>query len=82
MAEKVLDSYEELISYTAEVREGLDIIRMWLQTKPKDDDYWTYHDLIATHGQHFALLNMIMYRMDSLIAEHSEILKQVLQKGE
>ncbi|WNF71454.1 hypothetical protein RJW53_10385 [Streptococcus suis] len=82
MAEKVLDSYKELISYTTEVRDGLDIIQMWLQKKPEADNYWTYHDLIATHGQHFALLNLIMHRMDSLIAEHNEILKQVLEKGE
>lgn len=49
-----LDSYEELVAYTAEIRESLDILHEWLSREPKFEDRWSYHDLIALHGQHFA----------------------------
>ena len=61
----ILDSYEELVVYTAEIRESLDILHEWLSRKPNFEDYWSYYDLIAGHGQHFALLNLIMHRMQS-----------------
>ncbi|WP_105144531.1 hypothetical protein [Streptococcus suis] len=76
----ILDSYEELVAYTEEIRESLDILHEWLSTKPKFDDRWSYHDLIVAHGQHFALLNLIRFRMDSLVAEHSEIIKNEVKK--
>lgn len=67
---KIIDNYEELVAYTAEIRESLDILHDWLSKEPKFDDYWTYYDLISAHGQHFALLNLIRHRMDNLIEEH------------
>ncbi|WP_162012508.1 hypothetical protein [Streptococcus sp. S784/96/1] len=79
---KIIDSYEELLSYTEEVRDSLDIIHKWLQSKPNVDEYWSYHDLITLHGQHFALLNLIMHRMDSLISEHRAIVNDTIRKGE
>lgn len=78
---KMLDSYEELVASTTEIRESLEIIHEWLSTAPKFDDYWSYHDLIAAHGQHFALLNLIMYRLDSLKDEHRTIIGNYI-KGE
>lgn len=76
----ILDNYEDLVNYTAEIRESLDILHEWLSKKPEFDDYWSYHDLIAAHGQHFALLNLIMFRIDGLIDEHSEIIKNECRK--
>lgn len=76
---ELLDSYEELVSYTAEIRESLDILHEWLSIAPKFDDYWSYHDLIAAHGQHFALLNLIMYRLDSLKDEHYTIIENYIK---
>lgn len=78
---ELLDSYEELVSYTAEIRESLDILHEWLSREPKFEDRWSYHDLIALHGQHFALLNLIRFRIDSLIEEHTTIIDNAL-KGE
>lgn len=72
--DELLDSYEELVAYTSEIRESLEIIHEWLSTAPKFDDYWSYHDLIAAHGAHFALLNLITFRLDSLIEEHTSII--------
>lgn len=77
----ILDSYEELVAYTEEIRESLDLIHDWLSKEPKFDDYWSYHDLIACHGQHFALLNLVRYRMDSLATEHREIIEKAVKKG-
>ncbi|MFS9219291.1 hypothetical protein [Streptococcus sanguinis] len=74
--DELLDSYEELVAYTSEIRESLEIIHEWLSTAPKFDDYWSYHDLIAAHGAHFALLNLITFRLDSLIEEHTSIIEK------
>ena len=78
---ELLDSYEELVNYTAEIRESLDILHEWLAKKPNFEDYHSYYDLIAGHGQHFALLNLIRFRIDSLIEEHTTIIDNAL-KGE
>ena len=77
----ILDSYEELVVYTAEIRESLDILHEWLSRKPNFEDYWSYYDLIAGHGQHFALLNLIMHRMDCLTEEHGAIVREEVRTG-
>ena len=73
---KLLDSYEELVACTTEIRESLEIIHEWLSKEPKFDDYWSYHGLIAAYGAHFALLNLITFRLDSLIEEHTTIIEK------
>lgn len=78
---ELLDSYEELAAYTSEIRESLDILHEWLSQKPNFEDYWSYHDLIALHGQHFALLKLIMYRMEHLTEEHGAIVREEVRTG-
>ena len=78
MAKKeLLDSYEELLAYVEEIGQSLDLLHEWLSIKPKFEDYWSYHDLIAFHGQYFALLNLIRFRIDSLSIEHRDIIKKL-----
>lgn len=76
---ELLDSYEELVAYTSEIRESLEILHEWLSIAPKFEDRWSYYDLIAGHGQHFALLNLIMYRLDSLKEEHYTIIENYIK---
>lgn len=76
---ELLDSYEELVNYTAEIRDSLDILHEWLSIEPKFEDYWSYHDLIAFHGQYFALLNLIRFRIDSLKDEHRTIINNYIK---
>lgn len=77
MAKKeLLDSYEELLAYVEEIGQSLDLLHEWLSIEPKFEDYWSYHDLIAFHGQYFALLNLIRFRIDSLSIEHRDIIKK------
>lgn len=76
---ELLDSYEELVAYTSEIRESLEILHEWLSIVPKFEDCWSYYDLIAGHGQHFALLNLIMYRLDSLKEEHYTIIENYIK---
>lgn len=78
---ELLNSYEELVIYTSEIRESLNILHEWLLTAPKFEDHWSYHDLIALHGQHFALLNLIMHRMDCLTEEHGAIVREEVRTG-
>ena len=78
---ELLDSYEELVAYTSEIRESLDILHEWLAKKPNIEDYWSYHNLIAGHGQHFALLNLIMHRVDCLTEEHGAIVREEVRTG-
>lgn len=75
-------SYEDLLINMQEIRESLELIHDWLSKEPNFDDYWSYYDLIACHGQHFALLNLIRYRMDSLAVEHREIIEKTIKKGQ
>lgn len=79
---ELLNSYEELVIYTSEIRESLNILHEWLSTEPKFEDHWSYHDLIALHGQHFALLNLIMHRMEHLTEEHGAIVREEIRTGE
>nr|DAQ82518.1 MAG TPA: hypothetical protein [Caudoviricetes sp.] len=79
---ELLNSYEDLVIYIEEIRESMEILHEWLSKEPKFDDYWSYHDLIAAHGQHFALLNLIMYRMDCLTEEHGAIVRKEIRTGE
>lgn len=79
MNKNILDSYEELVVYTAEIRESLDILHEWLAKKPNFEDYWSYYDLIAGHGQHWALLNLIMYRLDDLLEKHTNIIEEAMK---
>lgn len=80
MANKeLIDSYEELVNYTAEIRESLDILHSWLSKKPDFDKLETYIDLIMAHGQHWALLNLIMYRLDDLLEEHMAIINEAVK---
>lgn len=76
---ELLDSYEELVAYTAEIRETLEILHEWLSIAPKFEDRWSYYDLIVGHGQHFALLNLIMYRLDNLRDEHYTIIENYIK---
>jgi hypothetical protein len=78
---ELLNSYEELVIYTSEIRESLNILHEWLSTAPKFEDHWSYHDLIALHGQHFALLNLIMHRMEHLTEEHGAIVREEVRTG-
>ena len=73
---KLLDSYEELVACTTEIRESLDILHEWLAKKPNFEDCYSYYDLIVAHGAHFALLNLITFRLDSLIEEHTSIIEK------
>jgi hypothetical protein len=73
---KLLDSYEELVARTTEIRESLDILHEWLAKKPNFEDCYSYYDLIVAHGAHFALLNLITFRLDSLIEEHTTIIEK------
>ena len=80
MANKeLIDSYEELVNYTAEIRESLDILHSWLSKKPDFDKLDTYFDLIMAHGQHWALLNLIMYRLDELLEKHTNIIEEAMK---
>lgn len=77
--ETLIDHYEEFVNYTAEIRESLDILHSWLSKKPEFDQLDTYFDLIMGHGQHWALLNLVMYRLDGLLEEHTAIIEQVMK---
>lgn len=78
---ELLNSYEELVIDTSEIRESLKILHEWLSITPKFEDRWSYHDLIALHGQHFALLNLIMHRMEHLTEEHGVIVREEVRTG-
>ena len=78
---KLLDSYEDLLNYVEEIRESMDLIHNWLAKEPDWDSQCELYDFIAQHSSQFAVLNLIMYRLDSLKDEHRTIIDNYI-KGE
>lgn len=76
---ELLDSYEELVAYTSEIRESLDILHEWLSVAPDLNKLETYLDLITQHSSYWALLNLIMHRLDSLKDEHRTIIDNYIK---
>ncbi|MCW6653643.1 hypothetical protein NHG24_07760 [Aerococcaceae bacterium NML210727] len=78
---EVLNDYETLLISIEEIREAHDLLHNWLNCKPKREDWTSYHDLIALHSQHFALLNLIMDKMDHLIKSHQKSINEHYTKN-
>jgi len=74
---ELLDSYEDLLNYVGEIRESMDLIHDWLAKEPDWDCQCELYDFIAQHSSQFAVLNLIMYRLDNLVTEHREIIENV-----
>lgn len=74
---ELLDSYEDLLNYVGEIRESMDLIHDWLAKEPDWDSQCELYDFIAQHSSRFAVLNLIMYRLDNLVTEHREIIENV-----
>ena len=74
---ELLDSYEDLLNYVEEIRESMDLIHNWLAKEPDWASQCELYDFIAQHSSQFAVLNLIMYRLDNLVTEHREIIENV-----
>ena len=74
---ELLDSYEDLLNYVEEIRESMDLIHNWLAKEPNWDSQCDLYEFIAQHSSQFAVLNLIMYRLDNLVTEHREIIENV-----
>lgn len=74
---ELLDSYEDLLNYVGEIRESMDLIHNWLAKEPDWDSQCDLYEFIAQHSSQFAVLNLIMYRLDNLVTEHREIIENV-----
>lgn len=76
---ELLDSYENLLNYVEEIRESMDLIHDWLAKEPDWDSQCELYDFIAQHSSQFAVLNLIMYRLDSLKDEHRTIIDNYMK---
>ena len=74
---ELLDSYEDLLNYVEEIRESMDLIHNWLAKEPDWDSQCDLYEFIAQHSSQFAVLNLIMYRLDNLVTEHREIIENI-----
>lgn len=70
----IMNSYEELLVYFEEIRISLDLLHDYLNCMPVFNNTESYFDLIGQHGPNFALLNLVMNRMDNLINEHRTVI--------
>lgn len=77
----ILNSYEELVAYVSEIQDSLDILHEWLSVAPDLDKPETYLDLITQHSSHWALLNLIRHRLNSLTEEHGAIVREEVRTG-
>lgn len=69
----VLDSYEELLNYTTEVRNSLFLLERWLSKR--HDSY----DANVLREEYSALLNLATKRLDSLVFEHTNIIEEAMK---
>lgn len=76
---ELLDSYEDLLNYVEEIRESMDLIHNWLAKEPDWDSQCDLYEFIAQHSSQFAVLNLIMYRLDSLKDEHRTIIDNYIK---
>lgn len=76
MQRDVIDNYEDFLIYVEEIQDSLRVIHDWLSVVPDFDRPETYCDLITYHRNYFAILNLIMCRLDNLIEEHKENIYQ------
>jgi len=61
------------------IRESMDLIHNWLAKEPDWDSQCDLYEFIAQHSSQFAVLNLIMYRLDSLKDEHRTIIDNYMK---
>lgn len=65
-------NYDTLLSSVEEITEALYLVHNWLNCCPEDDEKARI-SLIHEHSSHFAVFNMILNNLNSLLDEHSRI---------
>lgn len=78
----VLNSYETLLIRVEEVRAGLGSLHDWLDRDINWDSQCDLYDFIAQYSSQFAVLRLIMYRLDDLAEEHQEIINKAVAEKE
>lgn len=66
------DNYETLIYNVEEITDALYLIFDWLNCNPNPQDYTTFIDLITQHAKYYAVLNLVIDKLNTLQAENME----------
>lgn len=75
----VIDEYETLLTSLNEIRAGLESLHGWLAKDINWDSQCELYDFISKHSSQFAILNLIMYRLDNLDTEHRAIIEKAMK---
>lgn len=75
----VLSEYETLLISVDEIRSSLKSLHSWLSKDIDWDSQCELYDFLANYNSQFAILNLIMYRLDSLEAEHRTIIENAMK---
>lgn len=76
------NDYESLIIYVEEVRDSLLLLHNYMDCVPDLNELTSYLDLITQHQQNFALLNLVIHRLDNLIGENYKLIDKYAEGEE
>lgn len=65
-------NYQNLRTDIEDITEALYVVYEWLNCCPETDEEARIN-LIYEHSKHFAVLNLIMYKLHHLIDEHNKV---------
>lgn len=75
----IIDNYETLLISVEEIRASLESLHGWLAKDIDWDSQCDLYDFISQHSSQFAILNLIMYRLDSLEVEHRNVIENTMK---
>lgn len=78
----LLCSYESNMIRLEEASSALELLRKYFDKTPKLDDPLSYRELIEFHEAHKSLLNLIVDRIDQIVADSQEAIEQVYEERE
>lgn len=73
---ELVQNYESFITNIEEVRFTMNILCDYLDCNPNLDDYNSLWDLVILHKSRFALLNILVDNLDSLIENNTKIVEK------
>jgi len=73
---ELVQNYESFLTNIEEVRDTMNILYDYLDCNPKLDDINSLWDLVTSHKSHFALFNILVDNLDSLIENNTKTIEK------
>lgn len=77
----VLTEYENLLNYVDQVRKSMNILYSYMNKRIDHQDHVAVSCFLEEQESQFALLDLAMYRLDSLSHEHRALINQAMEES-